>query len=301
MQQEVVVGGAGPDKTSAVHVVAGVLEQRTALSREAPVVFDSPHSGCAYPDDFRASLPLAKLRRSEDAFVNELFANAPNSGAALLSALFPRSYIDPNRAPDDIDDALFAAPWPEGANPTEKVQYGIGLIARRQPAGEVYDRVLSHSEVKARIDHYYWPYHRALQSLLDQRYAAHRAVWHVNCHSMKSSGPGAPESRAYVRRPDFCLGDRDGGSSEGAFTVLVADTLRGFGYEVSINDPYKGVELVSKYSNPRAGRHSLQIEINRALYMDQTRIEKHEGFAKLRAHLDLLSDVICDYAREQSG
>ncbi len=279
--------------------IPGVLARHDPAGSPAPVVFDSPHSGNAYPDDFGHRLPLARLRSGEDAFVDELFAEAPAAGATLLRALFPRTYIDPNRAPDDIDESLLDGPWPLQARPGAKASLGIGLIPKRQPAGLVYDRTLSVEEAMARLEDYYRPYHHALEEALDGAAASFGAVWHLNCHSMPATSSEISPEGPGMTRPDFCLGDRDGTTCEPEFTGFVAAQLRASGYEVTVNDPYKGVELVRRYAEPARGRHSLQIEINRGLYMDERTITRNEGFHSLRAAMTQLVHAICAYASDR--
>jgi N-formylglutamate amidohydrolase len=236
-----------------------------------------------------AALSEARLRHTIDAWVGELFAGATALGATLMRARFPRCYIDPNRAPDDIDEAMLDGPWPGGARPGPKVGLGIGLVQRCDPRGApIYDRRLRVEEIAHRLERCHRPYHRTLVGLLDGAFEAFGGVWHINCHSMKSTSTATSPEGPGVARADFCLGDRDGTTCDPTFTARVAETLRSLGYRVSVNDPYKGVELVRRYSDPRRGRHSLQIEISRALYMDEERVERHAGFERLRADLDRL-------------
>jgi len=278
---------------------ADVLFRRDPIAPPAPVVFDSPHSGRHYPDDFRPAAPMDVIRRTEDAFVDELYAKAPAQGAVLLGALFPRAYIDPNRALADLDPALVEGGWP-GAEGGEKSARGIGLIWRLVPPNiEIYDRRLSPTEVRRRIDRYWRPYQDAVDESVAAAHARFGSVWHVNCHSMPSQGDvsaGDPGRR----RADFVLGDRDGTSCEPDFTRLVEDSLRALGYGVVRNDPFKGVELVRRNGRPGVGRHSLQIEVNRALYMNETTFQKLPGFGRLKADIGVLVERICAYARERA-
>jgi N-formylglutamate amidohydrolase len=261
----------------------------------APVVVDSPHSGRDYPEDFGHAAPLDLLRRAEDAFVDELIADAPAEGAPLLAALFPRSYIDPNRHEADIDESLLAEPWPHGARPTGRSERGLGLLRRLlSPTLPIYDRALGVVEVERRLAGFYHPYHDALRSLLDAAHARFGAVWHVNFHSMKAMGRG----RHSHPRADFVLGDLDGAACDRDFTALVKEILTGMGYTVRLNDPFKGAELVTRYSEPRAGRHSLQIEINRRLYLDEAAIAKTADFDALRADMRRLIAGVVRYARK---
>jgi N-formylglutamate deformylase len=265
-----------------------------AVEALAPVVVDSPHSGREYPVDFGHSPPLHLLRGAEDVFVDELVEDAPRVGAPLLAALFPRTYIDPNRHEADIDESLLAEPWPHGARPTSRSRRGLGLLRRMlSPTMPIYERALAVSEVEGRLERFYWPYHDALKSMLDVAHARFGAVWHVNVHSMK------PKARGRNARPraDFVLGDLDGTACEPDFTMAVRDGLLAMGYSVRLNDPFKGAELIARYSEPRARRHSLQIEINRRLYFDEARLVKTEGFATLRLDMGRLLAVMVEYAR----
>lgn len=282
-----------------VLIIDGVLEHVKPVGEAVPVVFDSPHSGKRYPHDFAHALPRALLRRAEDAYVDELFGCAPRHGATLLHALFPRSYIDPNRRADDIDESMLASPWPGGARPSPKVKYGLGLIRKWEFAGPVYDRPLRVSEVRHRIENYYRPYHRKLQMILHHIHSRFGNVWHINCHSMRSRGPAKSPDRPGKPRPDICIGDRDGVTCESGFTELVAETLRAMGYQVTVNNPYKGVELVRRYSDPAQNRHSLQIEVNRRLYLDEKNITLTRDAPMLKKDLAALVQVVCAYARSR--
>jgi len=280
------------------HRLPGVLERHEPAPEEmVPVVFDSPHSGREYPEDFGHAAPMALLRRAEDAYVDELLADAPAEGVAVLAALFPRSYIDPNRHVADIDEDLLSGPWPHGARPSPRSERGLGLLRRLlSPELPIYDRSLEVAEVEERIARFYQPYHAALKAMLDHAHARFGAVWHVNCHSMKAMGRG----RHAHPRADFVLGDLDGRACAGDFTRLVAECLEGMGYTVRINDPFKGAELIERYSDPAAGRHALQIEINRRLYLDEVRIDKTADFESLRADLRRLVAAVAGFARQQS-
>lgn len=262
-----------------------------------PVVFDSPHSGAIYPSDFGHACPIRRLREAEDTAVDELIASAPAHGAALLCALFPRSYIDVNRALADLDESLLDAPWPGAVTGgDDRSLFGAGLIRKLcRPGLPMYDRLLSVAEVRNRIERYYVPYHDALTDMLDAAWARHGRVWYVDCHSMPSIASADDPGR---ERADFVLGDRDGTTCDPAFTAFVADTLRGLGYGVRVNMPYKGVELIRRHGRPGEGRHALQIEISRRLYLDERTLERSAGFPVLRAAMDRLIGAICAYARD---
>ncbi len=277
----------------------GVFIRHDPVGAQSPVVFDSPHSGSEYPADFDYACPFKLLRHAEDAHVDALFAAAPHYGATLIAALFPRSYIDANRAVEDIDQQLLDQPWPGPVSASDRARVGMGLVRRVcKPGLAMYDRKLTVSEIKHRIDCYYRPYHAGVAAAIDRASAKFGAVWHINCHSMPSStAPRAP-SHGW-ERADFVLGDRDGTTCEPGFRVLVQTTLESMGYDVRINDPYKGVELVRRFGMPRQGRHSLQIEINRRLYMNEDTLERHQGFVRLRQDLEILVGAITSYADGQ--
>jgi N-formylglutamate amidohydrolase len=260
---------------------------------ERPLVLDSPHSGFAMPADFGSIRSQAELRDGEDCFIDELYLPAAARGVPLLAALFPRTYLDPNRHAGDVDLALLSEPWPDAHLPSGKAALGKALVWRTLDDGRpIYDRPLSAAEVRARIENYHRPYHEALQRLLDAAHQRFGVVHHINCHSMNAVSGAMGEGGAGIARADIVLGDRDGTSCAPEFTAFVRDTLVGFGYEVKVNDPFKGVELVRAYADPAAGRHSLQLEVNKRLYMDAATLHKHAGFATLQAHLMLLIDAI---------
>ncbi len=262
-----------------------------------PLILDSPHSGHAYPADFNHAPPRDLLRRAEDAFVDDLFETAPRHGAVFLKALFPRSYIDPNRHEDEIDLTIMEEDWPNPVITSEKSEMGLGLIRRLIKGNvEIYDRPLSVTEVMGRIDRFHRPYLLELEHLADRAHGEFGAVWHLNCHSMRSHGRSRGQK---LPRADFVLGDRDGTSCQAGFTAIVSEILRGLGYRVAINDPFKGAELVTRIGRPAAGRHSLQIEVNRGLYMDEDRIEKSADFAPVKADMDRLVAGIAAYVAEQ--
>lgn len=253
-----------------------------------PLIFDSPHSGSHHPPDFGAACAPEELRRVEDSFVDELFGNAPAHGGVLLTAKVSRAYIDLNRAETDIDERLLSAPWPGPAAPTSRSENGIGLIHRIvRPGVPVYDRKLSPEEIRARIETVWRPYHATLKSLLDDAHFRFGRVWHVNCHAMPAAAGGLSGGPARGA-PDIVLGNRDGTSCSPDFLETVRNILRNMGYRVAVNDPYKGVDLVRRYADPAAGRHSLQIEISKALYFNERTLEKSKDFKAVKRDIDTL-------------
>lgn len=273
--------------------IPGVLWRRDPEAAELPLVFDSPHSGSHYPEDFRFSCALENLRRSEDAFVDELYAAAPASGATLIGALFPRCYLDANRAVDDIDDALIDGVWPSPLRPSHKTRAGLGLVRRvARPGVPIYQGKLTTAEILDRIERCHTPYHRVLDDACTRLHHKFGAVWHINCHSM----PSKRSARDIGRPADFVLGDRDGTTCAREFTDFVAGVLRGRGYDVRINEIFKGVEIVRRQGRPALRRHSLQIEVDRALYMDQKTLEKNAGFARVQSDISHLIAALGEFA-----
>ena len=253
-----------------------------------PLVIDSPHSGEHYPDDFDHVPPRAVVRLAEDTHVARLYRCATRHGAAVIEATFPRAYIDANRSLGDLDPALLADPWPFPITPSRKTEQGIGLIWRIARNGApMYGRSLSTAEVRRRIDGCYRPYHAALAAEIDALHREFGTVWHINAHSMPAVGDANADDPGR-ERADVVLGDRDGTTCEPSFTDLVARTMRGMGYSVAVNDPYKGVEIVRRHGQPAANRHSLQIELKRTLYMDETTLEPNAGYARLEQDLAAL-------------
>lgn len=265
-----------------------------------PLVCDSPHSGVYYPADFRAAVPLARLRGGEDTHIDTLWAAIPKVGGTLIGATFPRVYIDPNRMLEDLDPALLDAPWPTPLSPGEKTRLGYGLIWRKLDAATpIYDRQLSVAEVQSRIARYYRPYHAALAQAVESAYQQFGALWHLNLHSM----PNNAYERLKIDSPhplaDFVLGDRDGTTCEPGIVDLVERELKAMGYTVARNDPYKGVQLIAQIGRPAERRNSLQIEIRRPLYMDEATKVPNEGFEPLQRDLAALSERIAGYIRSR--
>ena len=268
-------------------------------SAPLPLVLDSPHSGEHYPDDFDHAPPRDVVRQAEDTHVSRLYGFAPRLGATLIEAMFPRAYIDANRSLDDIDPAMLADAWPTPLAAGPKTAKGIGLLWRiARDGAPMYGRKLTAAEVERRIDRWYRPFHGALAAELDALHRRFGAVWHIDCHSMPAVGDAYSDDAGRARR-DFVLGDRDGTTCAPEFTALVARTLAGLGYSVAVNDPYKGVEIVRRYGRPAEGRHSLQIELNRRLYMDEATLVPTASYAKLETDLERLLVAVTDYVRAQ--
>lgn len=265
----------------------------------APLVLDSPHSGTVYPQDFGSDLPLAVLRQAEDTHVEKLydFAN-PELGAAWVEAHFPRIYLDANRDTTEIDVEMFEGDWPEPVTGDElvlqKVRLGKGLIWRFTDEGvPIYGRQLSVAEGQRRIAECWVPYHAAVAAAIDAAHARHGYSIHINCHSMPSVAASHATLHPGLEHADFVIGDRDGSTASPALSLLICEFLRGRGYDVEYNYPYKGVELVRRYGKPALDRHSIQIEINRRIYMDEGSLAiVQPGFDRLKNDLRELMGVL---------
>jgi N-formylglutamate deformylase len=262
-----------------------------------PLVLDSPHSGQHYPADFGFSCDRATLRMAEDTDVDDLFDIAPSLGATLVCAEFPRSYLDPNRRVEDVDTSLIDGHWPHPVDLSPKTRSGIGLIWRVLGDNSlVYARKLSVAEVERRIDRCHAPYWAAVTSAINAAYARHGRVMHINCHSMPAEAGVTSWVKLGTRFADVVLGDRDGSTCAPAFTALLAEACRAEGLSVAINDPYKGVELVKQFGRPHENRHSIQLEINRRLYMHEPTRARNENYNALKAAMQRVMGKVAAFA-----
>ncbi len=265
----------------------------------APLVFASPHSGRLYPDELMAASVLSAqaIRRSEDALVDLLLEGAETWGVSVLTARFARAYLDVNREPYELDPAMFEDELPSFARArTAKVAAGLGAIARVVAEGqEIYGRKLSFAEACGRIEAVHKPYHSALQGVLHEVRSTFGRVALVDWHSMPSA---AGRSASRVKTADFVLGDRFGASCAAPLTALVERELRAMGYEVARNAPYAGGYTTELYGDPAAALHVLQIEINRALYLDEAALRPGPRFDRVRADLQRLTEVLAERWRD---
>ena len=255
------------------------------VRRSGPFVICSPHSGRIYPQAFlaRSRLDAHSLRKSEDCYVDELMVGATSLGAPMISARFPRAYVDVNREPYELDPELFHGPLPPFANfQSVRVVGGLGTIARIvADSEEIYSERLPVTIALERVERLYKPFHRALASLLhDTRRQFGMAIL-IDCHSMPSTPIGQPG----LSRPDFVLGDRFGASCDIKLTRFLREVLAQHGFEVSINRPYAGGFITEHYGRPAKGIHTVQLEINRALYLDEATLQRLPRFATLQQTL----------------
>src|SRR5882757_7537013 len=256
----------------------------------APIIFNSPHSGSVYPLEFlnASRIDLAALRRSEDSFMDELIGGLSDRGFPVVRVNFPRSYVDVNREPYELDPRMFTGRLPSFANTRSmRVAGGLGTIPRVVGDGqEIYRERHDVDEALNRIELLYKPYHRALRRLINKAHQAFGTVILVDCHSMPSIGV----SRDEPRRPDIVIGDRYGTSCAPLLPDLVEELMSGLGYSIGRNKPYAGGFITEHYGNPASGLHTVQLELNRAIYMDERRRERSPRFAQVATDFTALAD-----------
>jgi len=267
----------------------------------APIIFNSPHSGSAYPEAFlRVSrIDLPALRRSEDSFMDELIGGLSDRGFAVVRVHFPRSYVDVNREPYELDPRMFAGRLPSFANTRSmRVAGGLGTIPRVVGDGqEIYRERLAVDDALSRIETLYKPYHRALRRLINRVHQSFGTAVLVDCHSMPSIGV----SRDEPRRPDVVIGDRYGTSCAPLLPDRVEQTMGRLGYSVGRNKPYAGGFITEHYGNPASGLHVVQLELNRAVYMDERRRETSPRFAQVVADFAALADALATVPLDDLG
>jgi N-formylglutamate amidohydrolase len=279
--------------------IFNVVEPQRLVS---PFIINSPHSGRHYPAAFLAQSRLTNdaVRKSEDCFVNELFAGAVNLGAPLLSANFPRAYLDVNREPFELDSKMFIETLPAYVNSQSmRVSSGLGTIPRIVGDGmEIYRHRLPVSEALGRIETIYRPYHKRLRDLIIRTRTHFGVAFLLDCHSM----PGSVRLGERGVKPDFIIGDRFGSSADREFTNAAFAILHDLGFTVSLNKPYAGGFITEHYGRPVQGIHALQIEVNRSLYMDEQSCRKSEGFVPLKSTIDqFLSELMGIFGSEALG
>lgn len=285
---------SGPE--SAQEVMPPACEINLPQEQTIPFIFNSPHSGRFYPPDFLAAtcLDRQEIRRSEDLLIDRLFQPVVRLGAPLMSAVYPRAYLDVNREPYELDPKMFAGRLPSFANIRSlRVAGGLGTIPRVvSDTANIYKGPLAVEEALGRIERIYRPYHDTLRHLLAQTHVAFGIAVLIDCHSMPSNIRGGP-NRA---RPDFVLGDRFGTSCLPELTDCAATALHALGYSVCRNKPYAGGFITEHYGRPARGLHALQIEINRALYMDEHSLKPHYGFERLSCDLARFAESLLGFA-----
>lgn len=268
-----------------------------------PLVLDSPHSGTLYPSDFRPAQPPERYRRAEDMYVDELFSAAPALGLPLLRARFGRIYCDVNRAFDDLDPASLDDAGELNLAPSAKARLGKGVLWTATPpdGAPLLAGPVLRAEYLDRLERCWHPYHDALGDLIAETRAAHGRVFHLDLHSMQPVANAMHEDAAGSLRPDIVLSDREGTSAGVGYLEAARALLLDLGFSVAVNDPFKGAEILRRHGNPARGVHSLQIEVNRALYMDVETYGKTARFSETRARLSAFIGSLGDWAAKSGG
>ncbi|MFK7753407.1 MAG: N-formylglutamate amidohydrolase [Sedimentitalea sp.] len=262
------------------------------------VVFASPHSGSDYGRSFvrKSQLDEHTIRSSEDAFVDLLFASVPDFGAPFLKASAPRAYVDLNRSPDELDPALIEGARRQGHNP--RIASGLGVIPRVVANGRaIYSGKITMAEAEQRIDTYWRPYHAALQHLLDVAHRSFGQAILIDCHSMPHEAMDGV-ARGAARRPEIVLGDRFGAAASADVVDQIEAAFASAGLVVTRNAPFAGAYVTQAYGRPSRNQHAVQIEIDRAVYMDERRIRPNRNFDAFR---QVLQDVIADIVQIGAG
>ena len=250
-----------------------------------PILFDSPHSGLYKPDDFNYACSEHDIDSLADLFIDELFHETPQMGYTFLRAECSRAYIDFNRTLEDIDLNLLSDIWPYPIARNGRSQYGVGLVFRSAGEKEIYQNKICAQDIQQRINEYYIPYHKALNAQIDALYRDFQDVIHINCHSF-------PSKSSYRKLPDIVLGDRLGTTCAPHIIKGLQSIIEAYGYEVAINHPYQGQAIIQSIGAPTKGIHSVQIEINRKLYMNEQKQKKSRNFNKLKNDINEISQKV---------
>lgn len=279
----------------------GMVKTEHPHTPAIPLVCDSPHSGTHYPADFKFAVDVADLRRCEDTHVEKLWSAVPAVGGTLVHATFPRSYTDANRTEFDIDVRMIEGEWPGRAEPSQRcLGLGNGLVfSKTTTLQPIYDRKLSVAEVQHRIETCWRPYRQTLAQALDNASQAHGKRWHLNLHSMPSNAYerlGLPAGKVLA---DVVLGNLHGAACSEVFTAFMAEAFRARGYTVAINDPYAGMDLLVAHGDPTQHHESLQIELNRALYLNEQTREPLPQFGKVQADMSSLLAELANHIQQQ--
>lgn len=295
-----------PIRTSAPPPAAGTaafrISRPVAGAPATPLIFASPHSGSLYPPEMLEAVAVgeALMRRSEDAFVDDLIAAAPDLGATVIAAAYGRAYFDLNRDPWELDPAMFEDELPPHVQGrTARVAAGLGAIAKLAGEGQkIYGRKLRFAEAQDRIETAHRPYHDALSRLIDEAHATHGVAILIDWHSMPSAAARTVVTPRHGKGCDMVLGDRFGAACAPALTRLVEKELEAMGHRVVRNAPYAGGYTTEFYGRPARRIHALQIEIDRALYLDEKTQAPTEGLAALKADVARLTQVLAETWRD---
>jgi N-formylglutamate deformylase len=276
----------------AIHIEPGLFLRYEPVGAAVPVLVDVSRSGREYPKEYRSPLPFTTVHDNVSMYVEDLWGGAPNVGATLLYCSFPNTWIDVNRHELDMDPELVEGRWPVALKPTARTHEGLGLIKTKARYGEPFqERRLSVAEIEERLNVYYRPYHAELKRIADDLYARFGRLRQISCHCMSAVGaPTHPD--AGKPRADFCVSDLRGKTASKSAMDLVVETLKGYGYSVSINAPYMGNELIRRIGDPARGIDSIQVEINKKLFMDTQTFRATAGLPKVKADIDRLLRVL---------
>jgi N-formylglutamate amidohydrolase len=277
-----------------IHAAPGLFLRYEPVIEPVPLLVDVSRSGREYPKEYRSPLPFTTVHDNVSMYVDDLWAGAPGVGATLLYCAFPNTWVDVNRNELDMDPAIVDGQWPVELKPTARTLEGLGLIKTKARYGEPFqERKLTVSEIQERLDKYYRPYHAELKRIADGLYGKFGRLTQISCHCMSAVGaPTHPD--AGKPRADFCVSDIRGTTASTRALALVVDTLKSYGYSVSVNDPYIGNELIKRIADPARGIDSIQVEINKKLFMDTKTFRATEGLPKVRADLDRLLQALAD-------
>jgi len=282
-----------------VYCQPGLFLRHDPDAETLPVIVDVSRSGREYPNDMRSPVAFSALHDNVSMWLDDLYDSAPQHGATLLFCSIAHMYIDMNRAETDFDPAVLDGEWPVPLKPSPRSLRGLGLIKTKSRYGEaVQERKFTVAEIEERLARYHRPYHREYSRIVDSFHSRFGLSRDLSCHCM--SPVGAPtHADPGSRRPDFCIGDLNGQSATPQFVELVVETLRGYGYKVTVNDPYIGNEIHRRYGDPAKGKESILLEMNKDIYMDIDTFKQTAGYAKVKADLSRLLAVVADDTRQR--
>lgn len=277
-----------------IHAAPGLFLRYEPLNTPVPLIVDVSRSGREYPPQYRTPLPFTTVHDNVSMYLEDLYAATPALGGTLLYCCFPNTWIDVNRHELDMDPAVVDGQWPVPLKPTARTLEGLGLIKTRSRHGEPFqERKLTLAEIEERLNLYYRPYHAELKRIVDALYERFGVLRQISCHCMSAVGaPTHPD--AGKPRADFCVSDLHGKTASKETMELIVETLKSCGYSVSVNDPYVGNELIARHGKPALGMDSIQVEINKKLFIDTRTFRKTAGYEKLKADLGRLLKVIAE-------
>jgi N-formylglutamate deformylase len=283
-----------------IHAAPGLFLRYEPKVEAVPLLVDVSRSGREYPREYRSPLPFTTVHDNVSMYVEDIWAGAPYAGATMLYCSFPNTWIDVNRSELDMDPAAIDGKWPVELEPTARTLEGLGLIKTKARYGEPFqERKLAVWEVEERLNKYYRPYHAELKRIADDLYNRFGVLRQISCHCMSSVGaPTHPD--AGKPRADFCVSDIRGTTASKDAMELVVETLKGCGYSVAVNDPYIGNELLKRIADPARGIDSIQVEINKKLFMDTKTFRPTDGLPKVKRDLDRLLAVVAKDSLERA-